>query len=123
MLNFYRAKYSLIRNGVTVVSKFGWHEILRDEAPQDFRTVVTWQDLENSDLNVVMPKIKRKRRGRVLIYDDANAYLYIKEWQEPVLDLEYSVTYQKINMSLWDVLNYYDSAKAIKYLAEKITRG
>lgn len=118
MLQFYRAKYSLIRGGRTIVSKYGWHEILRDEPPQSFRIALTWADMGTADLNVVAPKVKQKRRGKVLVYDDWNTYLRIKEWREPTLDLEYAVTYQKVEMSLSDVLDYYDNEKALRYLAE-----
>ena len=118
MLEFYRAKYSLIRNGETIVSKFGWHEILRDEPPQNFRTALTWADVEKQDINYVAPKIKHRRRGRVLVYDDWDTYLCIKEWKEQTLDLEYAVTYQRVDMSLSDVLDYYDSKAAMKYLGQ-----
>lgn len=118
MLEFYRAKYSLIRNGETIVSKFGWHEILRDEPPQNFRTALTWVDIEKQDINYVAPKIKHRRRGRVLVYDDWDTYLCIKEWKEQTLDLEYAVTYQRVDMSISDVLDYYDSKVAMKYLGQ-----
>lgn len=118
MLEFYRAKYSLIRDGRTIVSKYGWHELLRDEPPQNFRTALTWADIEKQEINYVAPKIKYRRRGKVLIYGDMNTYFSIKEWKEPTLDLEYAVTYQRVDMSLSDVLDYYDSKAAMKYLGQ-----
>lgn len=123
MLEFYKAKYSLVRDGRTIVSKFGWHELLCDEPPQNFRTALTWNDIEKQEINYVAPKIRFKRKGRVLVYDDWDTYLCIKEWKEPTLDLEYRVTYQRVDMSINDVLDYYDSTRALKYLAERGVRG
>ena len=119
MLQFYRAKYSLIRDGRTIVAKYGWHEMLCDEAPQSFRIALTWADIEEANLNMVAPNIKQRRRGKVLVYDDWDTYFCIKQWREPTLDLEYVVTYQKVDMSIRDILEYYDSSKALRYLIER----
>lgn len=118
MLEFYKVKYSLIRGGRTIVSKFGKNEMLCDKPPYSFKVSLTWEDIEKQNLKCVAPKIKHKRRGRVLIYDDWDKYLCIKEWKEPTLDLEYAVTYQRVDMSLSDVLDYYDSKAAMKYLGQ-----
>lgn len=124
MLEFYRAKYSLVRDGRTLVSKFGWHELLWDEQPKSFRTALTWNDIEKQVINYVAPKIKYKRKGKVLIYDDWDTHFCIKEWKEPTLNLEYHITYQRVDMSISDVLDYYDSTKALRYLMERgVIRG
>lgn len=119
MKEFYKAKYSLIRGGKTIVSKYGWHELLLDEPPQDHRIALTWNDIDKIELNYLMPKVKHKRKGKKLIYDDWNTYFCIKEWNEPTLDLEYSVTYQKAKMSIRDILDFYDNEGALQYLAER----
>lgn len=119
MLKFYKTKYSLIRGGKTILSKYGWEYILLNKPPQNYRIALTWNDIEEMELAYVMPKIKHKRKGKMLIYDDWNAYFCIKEWKEPILDLEYSVVYQEVQMSIKDILDYHDSDGALLYLAER----
>lgn len=119
MLEFYRVRYSLIRGGRTIVAKYGWNEVLCEEKPQDYRIALTWNDIIDANLCMVMPKIIQKKRGKVLLYNDWNIYLCIKEWKEPTLDLEYNVMYQKVNMSIKDVLDYYNGEAALRYLAER----
>lgn len=119
MKEFYTAKYSLIRGNKTIVSKYGWHELLLDVPPQDYKTALTWNDIDKIELSYLMPKVKHRRKGRMLVYDDWNTYFCIKEWKEPTLDLVYKVEYQKAKMSINDILNFHDSEGALKYLAER----
>lgn len=119
MLEFYRIKYSFIRGGKTIAAKYGWHELLCNEPPQNYRMALTWNDIIDVNLGMISPKIQQKKRGKKLIYCDLNTYICIKEWKEPTLDLEYSVTYQKVDMSIRDVLDYYDGEAALRYLAER----
>lgn len=119
MLEFYRVRYSLIRGGKTVVAKYGWHEVLYAQPPQNYRMALTWNDIESVDMCMVSPKILHKKRGKIILYADLDTYICIKEWKEPTLDLEYSVTYQKVNMSLRDILEYYNGEAALRYLAER----
>ena len=80
---------------------------------------LTWNDIIDVNLGMISPKIQQKKRGKKLIYCDLNTYICIKEWKEPTLDIEYSVTYQKVDMSIRDVRDYYDGEAALRYLAER----
>lgn len=123
MLNFYRAIYKLKRNGETLVMKYGHDELLCTEPPKRYNALLTWENVEKIGLGVVSPKIKTRRKGKVLIYDDWDTYFCIKEWKEPVLDLEYSVDFEKVDMSLNSILDYHDGEKALLYILERLNGG
>lgn len=123
MLNFYRAIYKLKRNGETLVMKYGHDEWLCTEPPKRYNALLTWENVEKIGLGVVSPKIKIRRKGKVLIYDDWDTYFCIKEWKEPVLDLEYSVDFEMVDMSLNSIFDYHNGEKALLYILERLKGG
>lgn len=103
--------------------KYGRDKLLCAEPPKPYRTLLSWEKVGETYLNVVSPKIKTRRKGKVLIYDDWDTYFRINQWKEPVLDLEYSVDFEKVDMSLDSILNYHDGEKALLYILERINGG
>lgn len=119
MHNFYRVKYTLLKNGELLVSKYARHKVLLDSVPQDREYTFTWKNIDDFPFGEITPIIKNKKRGKILIYDSWDSYFCIKEWKEPFLHFEYKVSYEQVSVSINEVLDYSDGELALMYLAER----
>ena len=125
MLHYYRVLFATYNNGVKVGNTSGF--IIADESEVKEKTIpITWENLEevyyNYGLNFPFNYWNFKR-GRVISFfegglTDKNRR-DIKEWKTLVLNMKLVITYKVVPCSLNDIINYWDSEKAIQYLRER----
>lgn len=125
MLHYYRVLFTTYNNGVKVGNTSGF--IIADENEIKEKTIpITWENLEevyyNYGLSVPF-NIWNFKRGRVISFfegglTDKNRR-DIKEWKTPELNMKLVITYEVCRCSLNDIINYWDSEKAIQYLRER----
>lgn len=125
MLHYYRVLYTTYNNEVKVGSSHGF--IIADENEIKEKTIpITWENLEEVShdyglrLSFTYWELKR---GRVIsffngAFRDKNRH-DIHERKTPVLDMKLVITYEVWRCSLNDIINYWDSDKAIQYLRER----
>lgn len=125
MLHYYRVLYTTYNNGVKVGNTSGF--VIADENEIKEKTIpITWENLKEVYYNfgLELPfNIWDFKRGRVISFfegclTDKNRR-DIKEWKTPELNIKLVITYEVIPCSLNDILNYWDSEKAIQYLRER----
>lgn len=125
MLHYYRVLYTTYNNGVKVGNTSGF--VIADENEIKEKTIpITWENLKEVYYNfgLELPfNIWDFKRGRVISFfegclTDKNRR-DIKEWKTPELNMKLVITYEVIPCSLNDILNYWDSEKAIQYLRER----
>ena len=125
MLHYYRVLFATYNNGVKVGNTSGF--IIADESEVKEKTIpITWENLKEVYYNfgLELPfNIWDFKRGRVISFfegclTDKNRR-DIKEWKTPELNIKLVITYEVIPCSLNDILNYWDSEKAIQYLRER----
>lgn len=125
MLHYYRVLYTTYNNEVKVGNTSGF--TIADENEIKEKTIpITWENLKEVyyDYGLELPfNIWNFKRGRVISFfegglTDKNRR-DIKEWKTPVLDMKLVITYEVWRCSLNDILNYWDSEKAIQYLRER----
>lgn len=125
MLQYYRILYTTYKNGVNVGDSCGFAIVDENEAKEE-TIPITWENLKKVywDYGCRLPfNIWNFKRGRVLsffegAFTDKNRR-NIKEWKTPALDIKLVITYEVWRCSLNDILNYWDSEKAIQYLRER----
>ena len=125
MLHYYRVLFTTYNNEVKVGNTSGF--IIADENEIKEKTIpITWENLEevyyNYGLSVPF-NIWNFKRGRVISFfegglTDKNRR-DIKEWKTPELNMKLVITYEVCRCSLNDIINYWDSEKAIQYLRER----
>ena len=125
MLHYYRVLYTTYNNGVKVGNTIGF--TIADESEVKEKTIpITWENLEEVYYNYG-PNFPFNywnfKRGHVIsffegAFCDKNRR-DIKEWKTPVLDMKLVITYEVCRCSLNDIINYWDSEKAIQYLRER----
>lgn len=125
MLHYYRVLFTTYNNGVKVGNTSGF--IIADENEIKEKTIpITWENLEEVShdyglrLSFTYWELKR---GRVIsffnrAFCDKNRH-DIHEQKTPVLDMKLVITYEVWRCSLNDIINYWDSDKAIQYLRER----
>lgn len=125
MLHYYRVLYTTYNNGVKVGNTSG--SVIADENEIKEKTIpITWENLKEVYYNfgLELPfNIWDFKRGRVISFfegclTDKNRR-DIKEWKTPELNMKLVITYEIIPCSLNDILNYWNSEKAIQYLRER----
>lgn len=125
MLHYYRVLYTTYNNGVKVGRTDGF--TIADENEIKEKTIpITWENLKEVyyDYGLNFPfNYWNFKRGRVISFfegglTDKNRR-DIKEWKTPTLNIKLVITYETFPCSLNDILNYWDSEKAIKYLRER----
>lgn len=125
MLHYYRVLYTTYNNGVKVGNTSG--SVIADENEIKEKTIpITWGNLKEVYYNfgLELPfNIWDFKRGRVISFfegclTDKNRR-DIKEWKTPELNMKLVITYEVIPCSLNDILNYWNSEKAIQYLRER----
>lgn len=125
MLHYYRVLYTTYNNGVKVGNTSGF--TIADESEVKEKTIpITWENLKevcyNYGLNFPFA-IWDFKRGRVISFfkgglTDKNRR-DIHERKTPILDMKLVITYKVVPCSLNDIINYWDSEKAIQYLRER----
>lgn len=125
MLHYYRVLYTTYNNEVKVGNTSGF--TIADENEIKEKTIpITWENLEevyyNYGLNLPF-NYYNSMRGRVIsffegAFCDKNRR-DIHERKTPVLDMKLVITYEVMPCSLNDILNYWNSEKAIQYLRER----
>ena len=125
MLHYYRVLYTTYNNEVKVGSSLGF--TIADESEVKEETIpITWENLEEVYYNYG-PNFPFNywnfKRGRVIsffegAFRDKNRH-DIHERKTPVLDMKLVITYKVVPCSLNDILNYWNSEKAIQYLRER----
>ena len=125
MLHYYRVLYTTYNNGVKVGCTSGF--TIADENEIKEETIpITWENLEEVYYNYG-PNFPFNywnfKRGRVIsffegAFCDKNRR-DIHERKTPVLDMKLVITYKVVPCSLNDILNYWNSEKAIQYLRER----
>ena len=125
MLHYYRVLFTTYNNGVKVGNTSGF--TIADESEVKEKTIpITWENLEEVYYNYG-PNFPFNywnfKRGHVIsffegAFCDKNRR-DIKEWKTPVLDMKLVITYEVCRCSLNDIINYWDSEKAIQYLRER----
>lgn len=84
---------------------------------------VNWNNAEEEILKIknvypILPfEIIRKRKGLKLFFWN-NLFLNVKQWKED-LNIEITTTWKEYQPSIKMLMNFYDSDKAIQYLAER----
>ena len=125
MLHYYRVLYTTYNNGVKVGNTSGF--TIADESEVKEETIpITWENLEEVyyDYGLELPfNYYNSKRGRVIsffegAFCDKNRR-DIKEWKTPELNMKLIITYEVMPCSLNDILNYWNSEKAIQYLRER----
>ena len=125
MLHYYRVLFTTYNNGVEVGCTRGF--TIADESEVKEKTIpITWENLEEVyyDYGVNLPfNYWNFKRGRIIsffegAFCDKNRH-DIHERKTPVLDMKLVITYEVCRCSLNDILNYWDSEKAIQYLRER----
>ena len=125
MLRYYRVLYTTYNNGVKVGRSDGF--TIADENEIKEETIpITWENLKEVyyDYGLNFPfNYWNFKRGRVISFfegglTDKNRR-DIKEWKTPTLNIKLVITYEIFPCSLNDILNYWNSEKAIQYLRER----
>ena len=84
---------------------------------------VNWDNAEEEILKIknvypILPfEIIKKRKGLKLFFWN-NLFLNVKQWKED-LNIEITTTWKEYQPSIKMLMNFYDSDKAIQYLAER----
>lgn len=125
MLHYYRVLFTTYNNGVKVGRTSGF--IIADESEVKEKAIpITWENLEevyyNYGLNLPFNYWNFKH-GRVIsffegVFCDKNRR-DIHERKTPILNMKLVITYKVVPCSLNDIINYWDSEKAIQYLRER----
>ena len=125
MLHYYRVLYTTYNNEVKVGRSDGF--TIADENEIKEETIpITWENLKEVyyDYGLNFPfNYWNFKRGRVISFfegglTDKNRR-DIKEWKTPTLNIKLVITYEIFPCSLNDILNYWNSEKAIQYLRER----
>lgn len=125
MLHYYRVLYTTYNNGVNVGESCGF--TIADENEIKEKTIpITWENLKEVyyDYGLNLPfNYWNFKHGRIIsffegAFRDKNRR-DIHERKTPVLDMKLVITYKVCHCSLKDIINYWDSEKAIQYLRER----
>ena len=125
MLRYYRVLFTTYNNGVKVGNTNSF--IIADENEVKEKTIpITWENLEevyyNYGLSLPFNYWNFKRERIISFFNGAfcdKNRRDIHERKTPVLDMKLVITYEVWCCSLNDILNYWDSDKAIQYLRER----
>lgn len=81
--------------------------------PQNIKKELTWDNIDEA--NCIIDIINRNKKGKIIY---AGTYV-IKQWKLPDSHFRFEIIFEKIKMSLQEILDYYDSDRAIAYLKER----
>ena len=125
MVHYYQVLFTTYNNGVKVGNTSGF--IIADENEVKEKTIpITWENLEevyyNYGLNLPFNYWNFKHGRTISFFKGAfcdKNRRDIHERKTPILDMKLVITYKVVPCSLNDILNYWDSEKAIQYLRER----
>ena len=125
MLHYYQVLFTTYNNGVKVGNTSGF--IIADENEVKEKTIpITWENLEevyyNYGLNLPFNYWNFKHGRTISFFKGAfcdKNRRDIHERKTPILDMKLVIAYKVVPCSLNDILNYWDSEKAIQYLRER----
>ena len=128
MLKFYRTYYETFNKGHLIGTDSGRILVDENEKPKDKIIDFTWdniQDLYSKHGIVTSFALWNLKKGRRISFF-TNSFIFvkpwekdIKEWKEKELDLKLQVSVEEYTPSIQEVLEWYDSEKAIQYLKER----
>lgn len=128
MLKFYRMYYETFNKGHLVGTHCGKILVDENERPKDEIIDFTWDNLQDwyskYGILVSFGLWNSKKGRRISFFTDSLIFVKpwekdIKEWKEKELDLKVHISTEEYTPSIQEVLECYDSEKAIQYLKER----
>ena len=125
-MDFYYVNYITKHCGHVIGSYTG--KVLLEDKPEDKHYDITWDNLrevyEEAGLVCKFNIWNCKKGRRVCFFIDGliphKWEKDIKEWKNPNLDITLDVIYHvRRDVSISEIMNYHDGAKALKYIEEK----
>lgn len=128
MLKFYRTYFHTYNKGHLIGTHSGKTLANEDEKPKEETIEFTWENLQSlySKYGILTSfSLWNFKKGRIIsFFTDSLIFVKpwekdIKEWKEKELDLTLQISVEEYMPSIQEVLNWYDSEKAIQYLKER----
>lgn len=128
MLKFYRCYFETINKGQIMYGDSSRVLIDERDKPQNETIQITWDNLEQVHRKYGIDvgfNVWTRKKGRVISFFNGNLIFRkdyekdLKEWKDKELDLQLEVSVKECQVSIQDVLDWYDSEKAIQYLKER----
>lgn len=128
MLKFYRCYYETFNKGHLVGTHSGRALAEENERPEEETINFTWENLQSlySKYGILTSfSLWNMKKGRLIsFFTDSLIFVKpwekdIKEWKEKELDLKLQISVKEYTPSIQEVLEWYDSEKAIQYLKER----
>ena len=128
MLKFYRCYYETVNKGQMMYGDFERVLVDENDKPQNETIQITWDNLKqiHEKFGIYVGfNVWTWKKGRVISFFNGT-FIFpkdyekdLKEWKDKELDLQLKVSFKECEVSILDVLNWYDSEKAIQYLKER----
>lgn len=128
MLKFYRCYFETINKGQVMYGDSSRVLIDEKNKPQNETIQITWDNLEQVHQKYGIDvgfNVWTRKKGRVISFFNGNLIFRkdyekdLKEWKDKKLNLQLKVSVKECQVSIQDVLDWYDSEKAIQYLKER----
>lgn len=128
MLKFYRCYFETINKGQMMYGDFSRVLVDEKDKPQNETIQITWDNLEQVHQKYGIDvgfNVWTMKKGRVISFFNGSLIFRkdyekdLKEWKDKELDLQLKVSVKECQVSIQDVLDWYDSEKAIQYLKER----
>lgn len=123
MLKYYIPITEVRINSITPFNINLYARKICESHPNENIIKVNWDNVEEEILKIknvypILPfEIIKKRKGLKLFFWN-NLFLNVKQWKED-LNIEITTTWKEYQPSIKMLMNFYDSDKAIQYLAER----
>lgn len=128
MLKFYRYYFETINKGQVMYGDSSRVLVDEKDKPQNETIQITWDNLKQVHRKYGIDvgfNVWTRKKGRVISFFNGNLIFRkdyekdLKEWKDKELDLQLKVSVKECQVSIQDVLDWYDSEKAIQYLKER----
>lgn len=128
MLKFYRCYFETINKGQIMYGDSSRVLINEKDKPQNETIQITWDNLKQVHMKYGISvgfNVWTRKKGRVISFFNGSLIFRkdyekdLKEWKDKELDLQLKVSVKECEVSIQDVLDWYDSEKAIQYLKER----
>lgn len=128
MLKFYRCYFETINKGQVMYGDSSRVLVDEKDKPQNETIQITWDNLKQVHQKYGIDvgfNVWTRKKGRVISFFNGNLIFRknyekdLKEWKNKELDLQLKVSTKECQVSIQDVLDWYDSEKAIQYLKER----
>lgn len=123
MLNAYYKEYRTFVNNELAGTEGS--VILCEESEAEEKTIeINWDNVDviYSKYGILIRfSLYCASKGKVISYQDGEHFLdrKIKEWKTPKLNAQLVIHCRKVNISMRELMNYYDADKAIQYMKER----